>query len=337
MRISQQQRQNCLQSKQLFISCIVPVHNESAVIRDFILALNEQLRKISTKHEIIVVDDGSSDDTAHIVRQMNPANGAKMISFSRNFGKEHAIAAGLTHASGDVAIIIDADFQHPIDMIPAFLEQWSSGYDMVYGVRQNRENETVIKRLFTKMFYRLLNLTARIKIPANAGDFRLLDRCVIDTLNQCTERTRFMKGLYAWVGYNSVAVPFKVNDRAAGTSSHHYKRLTELALTGFISFSDIPLRFWGMVGLVISTVSFLSIIYIIGDTWIYGAKVPGYATIMVTLIFFGGMQLLSIGILGEYIARIFREVKKRPPYVIKQTHGINVENHNQQTSDTIQQ
>jgi glycosyltransferase involved in cell wall biosynthesis len=245
-----------------------------------------------------------------------------MIRFSRNFGKEHAIAAGLKYCHGDVAIIIDADFEHPIELIPTFLEKWTEGYDMVYDLREDRDSQSKIRRFFTNLFYKMLRVITKIKIPTNAGDFRLIDRAAINSLNNCQERTRFMKGLYAWIGYSSIAVPFKVNDRPAGKSQHHYRRLTELVVTGFISFSDIPLRVWGLIGLIISFFSFCTALYIIIDTLIHGATVPGYATIMVTIVFFGGIQLLSIGIVGEYIARIFHEVKRRPPYIIEKMMGI---------------
>ncbi len=193
---------------------------------------------------------------------------------------------------------------------------------MVYGLRKNRENDSKTRRLFSKIFYKLLGVITKIKIPANAGDFRLIDRSAIDSLNDCEERTRFMKGLYAWIGYQSIAVPFDVPERQAGKSSHHFRRLTELAVTGFTSFSDVPLRVWGLIGLLITFISFCCALYIIIDTLIHGSDVPGYATIVVTIIFFGGIQLLSIGIIGEYIARIFHEVKRRPPYVIEKTLGI---------------
>ncbi len=323
MTINSQQRSTLLTNKQVKVSCIVPVLNEATLIEPFLKALQAQLAAISTNFEVIVVDDGSTDQTATLVNELIQHQAfIKMIQFSRNFGKEHAIAAGLKYCHGDVAIIIDADFEHPIALIPIFLKKWAQGYDMVYGVRQDRASQSNIRRFLSHLFYKMLRTMTKIKIPSNAGDFRLIDRIAINALNCCEERTRFMKGLYAWIGYASIAVPFKVTERPAGKSQHHYRRLTELAITGFISFSDIPLRVWGFIGLTISFISFCTALYIIIDTLIYGTTVPGYATLIVTIVFFGGIQLLSIGILGEYIARIFHEVKRRPPYVVKTMTGI---------------
>lgn len=323
MNAISEKRASRLADKQIKISCIVPVLNEAALVQDFLIALQGQLNEITTNFEILVIDDGSTDNTTTLVGEL-VTNGSpiKLIRFSRNFGKEHAIAAGLKYCCGDIGIIIDADFQHPIKLIPSFLEKWSEGYDMVYGLREDRNSQPKVRRLFSNLFYKTLRVMTKIKIPADAGDFRLIDRVAIDSLNNCEERTRFMKGLYAWIGYSSIAVPFKVTERPAGQSQHHYRRLTELAITGFISFSDVPLRVWGLIGLAISFLSFCTAIYIIIDTLIHGSTAPGYATIMVTIVFFGGIQLLSIGIVGEYIARIFHEVKRRPPYVIEETLGI---------------
>jgi glycosyltransferase involved in cell wall biosynthesis len=317
-------RKKLLQSQAVVISCIVPVHNEEALIADFIDALRAQLMEITHQSEIIVINDGSCDQTEVILTQLAIDQKIKLINFSRNFGKEQAIAAGLAHCSGDVGIIIDADFQHPIEVVPTFLEKWAEGFDMVYGLREDRLTDTRIKRFFTKIFYRLLSASTKVPIPPHAGDFRLLDKKVVDALNLCKERTRFTKGLYAWVGFSSIAVPFKVVERPAGKSSYRYRQLADLALTGLISFSDIPLRIWGLVGLLISGLSFVIALYIIFSTLIFGVDVPGYATILVTIIFFGGIQLLSIGFLGEYIARIFHEVKNRPPYIIKKSYGLDV-------------
>jgi glycosyltransferase involved in cell wall biosynthesis len=316
------QRQQALQNKTVRISCIVPVYNEEAVVESFFTQLQALLRQLTNQFEIIVVDDGSRDNTVSKLVQLPKDYHIKLLGFSRNFGKETALTAGLEHCTGDVAIILDADFQHPLEVIPTFLKQWADGYEMVYGVRENRDNESSIKRGFANIFYWLMSKITNIKIPPNAGDFRLLDRKVIDSLNQFQERSRFMKGLYAWVGFKSIAIPFQVKDRAAGKSSWGLGRLTELAITGITSFSDIPLRVWGFIGFIISTISLIYAIYFLAFTLIYGADLPGFPSIIVAVMFLGGIQLLSIGIMGEYIARIFTEVKQRPKYIVEKKHGF---------------
>lgn len=315
-------RSQILQNKSLFISCIVPVYNEELVVASFVAALVAQLESQTNQFEIILVDDGSRDRSLLIMTQLASDPRIKVIGLSRNFGKEVALTAGLEHASGSVAIILDADFQHPLTTIPIFLEHWSQGYDMVYGVRTDRESESYLKRQFANSFYWLMQKITQIDIPPNAGDFRLLDRQVINALNSFPERTRFMKGLYAWVGYKSLAVPFTVQQRAGGKSSWRFTRLTELAITGITSFSDVPLRVWGMIGFVISLVSLIYAIYIVTVTLLFGADLPGFPTLVVAIMFLGGVQLLSIGILGEYIARIFTEVKHRPKYLIHTKVGF---------------
>jgi len=309
-------------NKRFFLSCIVPVYNEQIGIAKFISELENYVKSLTNSYEIILIDDGSDDATAKIIESFTNNQKIKLIQLSRNFGKEIAISVGLELCQGDAAIILDSDFQHPFNLLPIFLEHWHKGYDMVFGIRENRENETKIKRTLTKGFYKLMNLLTKEKIVPNAGDFRLLDRKVIDALNACEERGRFMKGLYAWVGFSSIGISFKVPQRQLGKSSWHFNNLAELALTGITSFSNAPLRMWSFIGLLISCSSFLSAMYMICKTLIYGVDSPGYPSIMVTIMFFGGIQLLSIGILGEYIARIFNEVKHRPKYIIRKKIGF---------------
>ncbi|PCH57376.1 MAG: glycosyltransferase [Legionellales bacterium] len=306
-----------------YISCIVPVHNEQGGVKKFLDALVEKLLGLTNKYEIIVVDDGSTDNTVKIITDLTSINNnIKLLKLSRNFGKEIALTAGLDHSSGDAVILIDSDFQHPLDLLPKFIAHWQQGYEMVYGVRTNRDDESLLKRVFTKCFYGLLRVITKVNITANAGDFRLLDRKVVQALNTCVERGRFMKGLYAWVGFKSIAVPFQVAKREIGKSSWNYGNLAELAITGITSFSNAPLRVWSLIGLSISAISFSYAMYLIYHTIRYGVEVPGYASIMVAVMFFGGVQLLSIGILGEYIARIFNEVKQRPKYLISEKLGF---------------
>lgn len=320
--MSPNQRQLALANKLVFISCIVPVYNEAENVQPFLTELSHQLKKLTNRFEIIVVNDGSKDTTVEKIIELPTDYCIKLICFSRNFGKETALTAGLEHSQGDVTILMDADFQHPIEILPEFLHQWALGYEMVYGIRNNRNNESRLKRHFTHLFYWLMTLITKIDIPNNAGDFRLLDKKVVKALNTFNERSRFMKGLYAWVGFKKVAVPFDVQDRAQGKSSWGFKRLAELALTGITTFSDIPLRVWGFIGFIVSLISLIYAIYIVTVTLLFGADLPGFPSIIVAIMFLGGIQLLSIGIMGEYIARIFTEVKQRPKYIIEHKYGF---------------
>lgn len=320
--MSIEERQKHLQQKRVHISCVVPVYNEEANIDAFINQLQTTLQDLTHEYEIIIVDDGSRDNTLAVANQLTKNNHIKLLGLSRNFGKEVALTAGIEHSSGDVVILMDADFQHPTAILPTFLEYWAQGYDMVYGLRKDRESESYLKRNLTRMFYWLMQRITSIDIPNNAGDFRLMDKKVIVALKQFPERTRFMKGLYAWVGYNKIGVPFEVQDRAAGKSSWGFTRLAELAITGITSFSTVPLRVWGFIGFIISLVALIYAIYVVTVTLIYGADLPGFPTLAVAIMFLGGVQLLSIGILGEYIARIFTEVKQRPKYLLQMKVGF---------------
>jgi len=315
-------RQQAIKNKEIYISCIVPVYNEQANVGAFFPQLGKFLGAMAQRFEIIVVDDGSRDSTVQQIMQLPKELNIKLLGFSRNFGKETALTAGLEHCSGDVAILMDADFQHPIETLPAFLASWGEGYEMVYGVRKNRDNESRIKRNLANLFYWLMAKITKIEMPNNAGDFRLLDRKVVDAINSFKERTRFMKGLYAWVGFKKTAVPFEVQERVAGKSSWGLVKLTELAITGITTFSDVPLRVWGFVGFIVSLISLIYAIYFLGATLISGTDLPGFPSIIVAVMFLGGVQLLSIGILGEYIARIFTEVKQRPKYIVETKHGF---------------
>ncbi len=317
-----QERLLAVQNRNVFISCVVPVYNEEAVVGDFIQALKEQLASLTSRFEIILVDDGSKDHTVEKIYPYTEQGHVKLLALSRNFGKEIALTAGIEHASGDVLVMLDADFQHPVEVLSAFLNHWAEGYDMVYGARIDRENETWLKRQFAHLFYWMMKKMTKIELPNNAGDFRLMDRKIVEALKQFPERTRFMKGLYAWVGFKKIAVSYEVQARAGGKSSWGFSRLTELAITGITSFSDVPLRVWGWVGFVISLISMIYAIYIVTVTLIYGADLPGFPTMIVAIMFFGGVQLLSVGILGEYIARIFTEVKQRPKYLLRLKEGF---------------
>ncbi|MBA3660990.1 MAG: glycosyltransferase family 2 protein [Gammaproteobacteria bacterium] len=316
------QRQVALHNKSVFISCIIPVFNEADNIQLFIEHLNEMLKTLSHSYEMILVDDGSTDESVAKIRQLASLYPLKLLGLSRNFGKEIALTAGLEHAHGQVAILIDGDFQHPIALLPEFLNQWGLGYDMVYGLRQDRAGESYFKRQFAHLFYWLMRKIAQVDIPNNAGDFRLIDKKIMAALSTFPERTRFMKGLYAWVGYKKMGIPYEVQARRGGQSGWGLRSLAELALTGITSFSNVPLRVWGFIGSIISFISLLYAIYMVTVTLIYGADLPGFPTLIVAIMFLGGIQLLSIGILGEYIARIFTEVKQRPKYLLEVKEGF---------------
>lgn len=308
--------------QQKLLSIIVPVYNEQDVINDFLHALVHASKDWGLNIEIIIINDASKDSTLLKLKELKQQLPIKIISFSRNFGKECALTAGLEHCKGDMAVLVDADFQHPLEVIPEFIQAWEEGYDMVYGVRQSRDDEKPLKRWLTHTFYRLFDKITPIDIPRNAGDFRLLDRKVIDAMNRLQERQRYMKGLYAWVGFNSKSIYFTVQQRAAGTSSWSFFRLLELALTGITSFSDVPLRVWSIIGSIISLLAFVYGSFILIKTLVIGSDLPGFATLIVAIMFLGGIQLLSVGILGEYIGRVFNEVKQRPKYIIAESHGF---------------
>jgi polyisoprenyl-phosphate glycosyltransferase len=317
------EREKKLSSQSLKISCVIPVNNEEDCITQFILSLSEKLSEITNHKEIIIVDDGSKDNTTGIVSELCLAHSdLKLLKLSRNFGKETALTAGLEHVTGDVVVLIDADFQHPIGIIDDFLQFWSQGYNMIYGVQQNRPFETKLKRSLTNAFYKLMQIITQVNIVPHAGDFRLLDIQVVQSLNLCEERGRFMKGLYAWVGYKSIGIPFQAPPRTQGKSSWKLYKLAELAITGITTFSNAPLRVWSLMGLIIACISFLCAMYLISKTLLFGVDLPGYASLMVAIIFFGGVQLFSIGVLGEYIARIFNEVKRRPKYIVEKKLGF---------------
>lgn len=297
------------------LSVVVPCYNEGAHLIDFVNALKSSVTSLTNNFEIILVNDGSTDNTKEIALPLIASGNIRYLEFSRNFGKEAALMAGIDHSSGDATILIDADFQHPLEKITEMADLWKSGYEMIYGVVTNRKGDTVGKRLGTRLLYKLLN-TSDITIPENAGDFRWLDRKVVNALKDLPERNRFMKGLYAWVGFKSIAIPFEPKNRESGKSAFSLGRLIKLGMVGLTSFSAAPLQLWIGIGALISFIALVYGGYVIVDTVFHGNAVSGWPTLTVALMLFSGIQLLSIGILGEYIGRIFTEVKKRPLYII---------------------
>lgn len=304
------------------ISCVIPAFNEAENLRILIPQLAATLTALSPCVEILIVDDGSSDATAATAAELTRHYPVRCLFLSRNFGKEAALTAGIDEADGDVVVLMDSDLQHPVAMIPVFLEKWREGYEMVYGVRANRDDESFLKRHLAHAFYKLLRRASRIPIEPDAGDFRLLDRRVVESLRALPERSRFMKGLYAWVGYKSIGIPFRVEERRSGHSTFNFRRLTRLAVMGMVAFSELPLRISTIAGLVISVISIFYGIYEAIRTLLFGADLPGWATLVVAITFLNGIQLMAIGVLGEYIARIFNEVKARPNYIIARRLGV---------------
>ncbi len=307
---------------QPWITCVVPAFNEGEGIADFLRDLCAHLSGLTDRYDVIVVDDGSRDDTKVKVIAMTKVLPVRLISFSRNFGKEAAIGAGLDVANGEVTVIIDADFQQPISLITEFVGKWQEGFDMVYGLRNDRQTDPPIRRFLSRTFYKILSRGSNIDIPPDAGDFRLMDRRVVEALRQLPERGKFMKGLYNWVGFSQTSVPFDYGFRREGTSKFKWGSLFDLAITGLTSFSTFPLRVWVGVGSIISGLSILYAIFIICRTLFSGTDVPGWATLSVAITFLGGVQLLSVGILGEYISCIYNEVKMRPNYLVAERHGF---------------
>jgi glycosyltransferase involved in cell wall biosynthesis len=303
------------------ISCILPAFNEGETLPSLLTELSDELRRHFQRWEIIVVNDGSSDDTEIQVAPWLRGRNVRYVSLSRNFGKEAALTAGLDRARGDLVLLMDADLQHPPALVPDMLRAWREGADMVYTVRATRDDESWLKKLGTRIFYRVVNVGSAVPIPANAGDFRLIDRAVVDALKSLPERNRFMKGLYAWVGFRSVGVAYEPNERHAGESSFSMRGLSRLAITGVTAFTNAPLRLWSAVGATIAVGAILGGLWFIIEHYTFGADVPGWATLAVSMMFFSGVQLLSIGILGEYVGRIFDEVKQRPVYLVRHDSG----------------
>ena len=300
---------------------MIPVHNESAGL-DFLFGTLLPIMEAATAHfEIVVVNDGSADDTLpRLLRLQASIPQLRVVDLSRNFGKEAALTAGLWHCRGACAITLDADLQDPPELIPQMLAKWREGYETVVAVHADRNTDTLLRRGLSRAFYFLLNAVSEMRFVPNAGDFRLLDRVVIEAFLALPERTRYNKGLFAWVGFRQHLIEHERPLRAAGESKFNYRRLLSLAIQAITSFSSFPLRLWTYVGMVIAAVSFFYGSFILIRTMILGTDVPGYASLIVAVMFFGGVNLLSIGVLGEYVGRIFMETKQRPLYVVRRLH-----------------
>ena len=300
------------------LSLIVPVFNEEESIDLFLNEIEPALDMAGLRFEVVFVNDGSRDNTlAHLLDRSNRDRRVKIVNLSRNFGKEAALTAGIDHAQGDVLVPMDIDLQDPPELIARFVEQWRHGYDIVYGVRSSRNRDTLAKRLSAGWFYRVFNSMSPVRIPANVGDFRLVDRRAVEVLRRLPERNRFMKGLFAWVGFNAIGVSYERPQRAAGTSKFNLWRLWNFALDGVVSFSTVPLRASFYVGVAIAAVAVLYAMFILTRVLILGIDTPGYASLLIAVLLLGAIQLLSLGVIGEYLGRLFLEVKGRPIYVVE--------------------
>jgi len=305
------------------LSVVVPVFNEAENIESLLARLKPALARCVASYEIFFIDDGSEDDSFLRLRKAHAADArVRAIALSRNFGKEVAIAAGLDFARGAAVIIMDADLQHPPEMIETFVARWREGYKNVFGQRMDRSADSPVRRLLTQRFYKIFGAFGEMPLPQGAGDFRLFDRQAVTVLRSMREKARFSKGLYAWIGFKSIGIPFDVATRERGTSKYSYRKLTRFALDGLMSFSSLPLMVWTYVGTSISVIAFATAIYFAIRILVFGVEVPGFATLIISVTFLAGIQLLSLGILGEYIGRIFGEVKGRPLYVIEDSLGV---------------
>lgn len=310
----------------ILLSVVVPAFNEEAVLHECHSRLSKVLDALGVSAEIVFVNDGSTDNTPEVLyrlREQDPR--VAVVELSRNFGKEIALTAGLDHAQGEAVVVIDADLQDPPELIPELIKQWREGYDVVYATRVARDGETYLKKATAGAFYRLIQQVSRVKIPADTGDFRLLSRRAVDALKQLREQHRFMKGLFSWIGYPQKSVPYRRDPRFAGETKWNYWRLWNLALEGITSFTIAPLKLASYIGVLTSLAAFIYAVRVIYKTLVYGDPVQGYPSLMVVVLFLGGIQLLTLGVIGEYLGRMFDETKGRPLYFTKAYHPPKVQ------------
>jgi len=306
------------------LSIVAPAYNEERNLPAFLAAMIPVLESIGETFEIIFVNDGSRDGTLGMLAAAASQDPRiKVIGLARNFGKDIALSAGLAHASGQAVIPIDCDLQHPPELIPAFVAKWREGYDMVIGVRSKRDEEGWLRRNLSQTYYKVMRFMTSVEIPPNAGDFRLLDRKILDIINKMPERHRFMKGIFAWPGFNVASIEFQARQRAnETTSTWSFFKLWRFALDGLFSFSTAPLKLWTYIGVLAAGGGFVYLLVTLIQKLFFGITVPGYASLLIVVLFFSGLLLISNGIQGEYIARIFEEVKGRPLYVVGVTFGF---------------
>lgn len=304
------------------LSVVVPAYNEQEVLPEFHRRLATVLQSLAMDYEIVYVNDGSKDTTLEVLNVLQRGDRhTAIVDLSRNFGKEIALTAGLDYARGDAVVVIDADLQDPPELIPELINGWRDGYDVVYATRSAREGETFMKKATAHLFYRVVQSISRFKIPEDTGDFRLLSRRAVDALKQLREQHRFMKGLFAWIGYPQKSVPYRRDPRFAGETKWNYWRLWNLAIEGITSFTIAPLKLATYLGLIVALGAFSYGGFIIVRTLIFGNPVAGYPSLMVVVLFLGGVQLVALGIIGEYLGRMFDETKGRPLYLVNAYHS----------------
>ena len=304
------------------ISCVMPAYNEAASLPDVLAPVLAALKALSPRVELVVVDDGSRDDTVAVMRRLCAAEPAlRLVQLSRNFGKEAALTAGLAAARGEVVVLMDADGQHPPALLADMLRHWQGGADVVYAVRSTRADQSALHRRLVAAFYGIVNWRSRVRIPRDAGDFRLLDRRVVDALLALPERHRFMKGLYAWVGFPSAALDYEPLPRHAGESRYGLSGALGLGTTGLLAFTAAPLRVLGLLGVALALAALGYGAWVVVEYFWRGINVPGYATLVVGMMFLSGVQLMSVGLLAEYVARIYDEVKQRPLFLVADEVG----------------
>ncbi len=310
----------------LLLTVVVPAYNEQEVLPEFHRRATAALSALGMRTEIIYVNDGSTDDTLRVMMNLRTQfPGTAVVDLSRNFGKEIALTAGLDHAGGDAVVVIDADLQDPPEVIPQLVAQWREGYDVVYAKRSAREGETLFKRATAHLFYRIIQRISRVRIPQDTGDFRLLSRRAVDSLKTLREQHRFMKGLFAWIGFPQIAVLYRRDPRFAGETKWNYWRLWNFALEGITSFTIAPLKIATYAGILVAIAAFFFAIFIIYRTIMFGDPARGYPSLMVVVLFLGGIQLITLGIIGEYLGRTFDETKRRPLYLLNRFHPTDPE------------
>ena len=311
------------------LSIIVPCYNESEVVENFFSVMvgnNGILNNLGLNCEMVFINDGSKDNTLELLKAQkemysNKSNlDIKIVNLSRNFGKEAAMSAGFSVASGEAIVPMDADLQDPPELIAKFVELWRQGYDVVLAKRNDRQEDSFAKRFSSSLFYKLNNKISDVKLPDNVGDFRLFTRKVLNAINSLPENQRFMKGIFAWVGFRSITVEYKRPQRIAGSSKFNGWKLWNFALQGITGFGTLPLRIWTYIGFIVSFFAFIYASFLILRTLIMGIDLPGYASLVVIILFLGGLQLIGIGILGEYVGRIYMESKRRPPFIIDEIY-----------------